>query len=160
VWPAEGERLWGVASGGGGRQLVVWGGRTQRRGARGVVQSVKERLERAVHGGVHRAGRSGGEGLEGLSGPELEGSKDAAVGTTRGENRGGTGAEDGGLKGGARRWGAPLIATRGDGRGRRNWWAANTMGGEVMGAGKQRWPLSKGGRRGPDAVGPWFGPGD
>jgi hypothetical protein len=51
-----------------------WGGNTQRRGARGVVDSAEERLERAVHGGARRAGSSSGEGLEGLSGLELEGS--------------------------------------------------------------------------------------
>jgi hypothetical protein len=62
----------GVVSEGGGRQLVVWGGRTRRRGARGVVELAEERLERAVHSGMHQAGRSGGEGPEGLSGLELK----------------------------------------------------------------------------------------
>jgi hypothetical protein len=47
-----------------------WGGNT--RSARGVVDSVEERLERAVRGGARRAGRSGGEGLEGLLGLELD----------------------------------------------------------------------------------------
>jgi hypothetical protein len=42
----------GAASGGGGRQLRVWGGCTRRRGARGVVESVGEMLERAVDGGT------------------------------------------------------------------------------------------------------------
>jgi hypothetical protein len=32
--------------------------------------------------------------------------------------------EDEGQKGGAHRWGAPLIAARGGGRGRQNQWAA------------------------------------
>jgi hypothetical protein len=50
-----------------------WGGNTRRRSARGVVDSVEERLERAVHGGARRAGRSGGEGPEGLLGLELDG---------------------------------------------------------------------------------------
>jgi hypothetical protein len=71
---AGGEWRWGPASRGGGRQLAVWGGRTRRRGARGVVDSAKERLERGVRGGARRAGRSNGEGMEGLSGLELEGS--------------------------------------------------------------------------------------
>jgi hypothetical protein len=51
-----------------------WGGNTQWCGARGVVDSVEERLERVVRGGTCRAGRSGGERPEGLSGLELEGS--------------------------------------------------------------------------------------
>jgi hypothetical protein len=42
----------GAASGGGGRQLRVWGGCSRRRGARGVVESVGEMLERAVDGGT------------------------------------------------------------------------------------------------------------
>jgi hypothetical protein len=58
----RGERRWVVASDGGGRQLVVRGGRTRRRGARGVVKLVEERLERAVGDGARRAGRSSGEG--------------------------------------------------------------------------------------------------
>jgi hypothetical protein len=37
-----GERRWGAVSGGGGRQLTAWGGRTRRRGARGVVDEVRE----------------------------------------------------------------------------------------------------------------------
>jgi hypothetical protein len=49
-----------------------WGGNTWWRGIRGVVDSTEERLERAVSGGTHRAGRSGSEGPEGLSGLELE----------------------------------------------------------------------------------------
>jgi hypothetical protein len=69
-WSARGERRWGAASGGGGRQLVVRGGQTRQRGAQGVVDSAEERLEWAVRGGAHRAGRSGGEGPEGLSGLE------------------------------------------------------------------------------------------
>jgi hypothetical protein len=60
---------------GGGRQLAMRGGRTWWRGAWGVVESVEERLERAVRGGMHRAGRSYAEGPEGLSGLELEGSQ-------------------------------------------------------------------------------------
>jgi hypothetical protein len=63
----------GAASGGGDRQLVVRGGRTRRRCARGVVDSAEDRLEWAVRGGVHQSRRSGGEGPEGLSGLELEG---------------------------------------------------------------------------------------
>jgi hypothetical protein len=51
-----------------------WGGNTRRRGARGVVDSAEERLERAVRSGTRWAGRSGDEGLEGLLGLELEGS--------------------------------------------------------------------------------------
>jgi hypothetical protein len=31
--------------------------------------------DEAICGGMHRAGRSGGEGPEGLSGPELDGSQ-------------------------------------------------------------------------------------
>jgi hypothetical protein len=50
-----------------------WGGNTRWRSARGVVDSVEERLERAVRGGACRAGRSGGEGPEGLLGLELDG---------------------------------------------------------------------------------------
>jgi hypothetical protein len=46
----------GVASGGGGRQLAVWGGCIWWRGARGVVKSVGERLEWAVHGGLAAVG--------------------------------------------------------------------------------------------------------
>jgi hypothetical protein len=42
----RGERRWGAVSGGGGRQLTARGGRTQRRGARGVVNVVREGLER------------------------------------------------------------------------------------------------------------------
>jgi hypothetical protein len=49
------------------------GGHTWRPGARGVVDSAEERLERAVCGSAHRAGGSNGEGPEGLSGLELEG---------------------------------------------------------------------------------------
>jgi hypothetical protein len=52
---------------------VVWGGRTQWRGARVVVDSAEGRLEWAVHGGMRRAGRTGGEGSEGFSRLELEG---------------------------------------------------------------------------------------
>jgi hypothetical protein len=63
----------GAASGGCGRQLTMWGGHTQRRGARGVVESAEERLERAIHGNAHQVGRSGREGPEGFSGLELEG---------------------------------------------------------------------------------------
>jgi hypothetical protein len=32
-------------------------------------------------------------------------------------------------------------------------------GNDTVGAARQWQPLSEGGRRGPDAVGPWFGPG-
>jgi hypothetical protein len=63
----------GAAFGGGGRQRAVRGGRTRECGARSVVDSAQERLERAIHSSAHRVGRSGGEGLEGLSGLELEG---------------------------------------------------------------------------------------
>jgi hypothetical protein len=63
----------GVVSGGGGRWLTVRGGRTRRHGARGVVESTEQRLERVVRGGAHRAGRSNDEGPEGMSGLELEG---------------------------------------------------------------------------------------
>jgi hypothetical protein len=52
---------------------VVRGGRTQRRGARGVLDSAEERLEQAVRGGTSQAERSSGEGPEGLLGLELEG---------------------------------------------------------------------------------------
>jgi hypothetical protein len=45
-----------VGSRGGGRQLVVRGGRTRHRGARGVVESVEERLERAIRGSLVAAG--------------------------------------------------------------------------------------------------------
>jgi hypothetical protein len=45
-----------VASGGGGRWLGVRGGCTQRRGARGLVETVGERPERAVRGGSTMAG--------------------------------------------------------------------------------------------------------
>jgi hypothetical protein len=41
----------GAASGGGGRRLGVQGGCTRWRGAQGVVETVGERLERAVRGG-------------------------------------------------------------------------------------------------------------
>jgi hypothetical protein len=41
----------GAASGGGGRWLGVQGGCTRWRGAQGVVETVGERLERAVRGG-------------------------------------------------------------------------------------------------------------
>jgi hypothetical protein len=56
----------GVASRGGGRQLTVRGGCTRRRGARGVVESIGERLERAVRGGSIAVGmwRSGGRKAE------------------------------------------------------------------------------------------------
>jgi hypothetical protein len=40
----------GAASGGGGRQLTVLGGCTWRRGARGMVESIRGRPKRAVHG--------------------------------------------------------------------------------------------------------------
>jgi hypothetical protein len=63
----------GSASGDGGRQLAVRGDRTRRYGHRSVVDSAEERLEWAIHGGMHRAGRSYSEGPEGLSGLELEG---------------------------------------------------------------------------------------
>jgi hypothetical protein len=63
----------GAAFGGGGRQRAVQGGHTRWCGARSVVDSAQERLERAVHGSAHQVRRSGGEGLEGLSGLELEG---------------------------------------------------------------------------------------
>jgi hypothetical protein len=52
----RGERLRGAASVGRGRQHVVRGGRTRRRGARGVVESVEERLERAIRGSLVAAG--------------------------------------------------------------------------------------------------------
>jgi hypothetical protein len=52
VWSAGGERQWGAASGGGGRQLAVREGRTRRRGARSVVEAVGEGPEQATHGGL------------------------------------------------------------------------------------------------------------
>jgi hypothetical protein len=60
---------------GAGWQLTVRGGRTRWRGAQGVVKSIEERLERVVHGCRRRAGRSGGDGPEGLLGLELDGSQ-------------------------------------------------------------------------------------
>jgi hypothetical protein len=41
----------GAVSGAGGRRLGVRGGCTRRRGAQGVVKTVRERPERAVRGG-------------------------------------------------------------------------------------------------------------
>jgi hypothetical protein len=65
------------------------------------------------------------------------------------------GTKSGGGRKGAPRWGwAPFIAARGDGRQRRG----NGGGRGAVGAARQRPPLSEGGRCGPDAVGPWFGP--
>jgi hypothetical protein len=72
VWSVGGERRWGAVAGGGGRQLAVRGGRTRRHCAQSVVDSAKERLERAVSGGARQAGNSGCEGPEGLSGLEVE----------------------------------------------------------------------------------------
>jgi hypothetical protein len=63
----------GNRDGGGGRWLTVRGGRTRWHGARGVVESAEQRLERAFHGGACRVWRSNDDGLEGLSGLELEG---------------------------------------------------------------------------------------
>jgi hypothetical protein len=70
-----GEQWWVATSEGGGRQIMLREGRTRERGAQGMVKSVKERLEQAVRGSACRAGRCGGDGPEGLSGPELEGSQ-------------------------------------------------------------------------------------
>jgi hypothetical protein len=55
---------------GGGRRrpgVVVGSSRCEE------VVLTEERLERALRGSTHRAGRSGGEGPEGLWGLELEG---------------------------------------------------------------------------------------
>jgi hypothetical protein len=52
----------GATSGDGGRKC----------GAPGVVDSAEERLECAVRDSTRRAGRSSGEGPEGLSGLELK----------------------------------------------------------------------------------------
>jgi hypothetical protein len=69
VWSAGGERRWGAASRGGGRQLTVRGGRTQRRGARGVVESVEEMLEQVVHDGSVVMGiEQGGAAVRGRRG--------------------------------------------------------------------------------------------
>jgi hypothetical protein len=51
----------------------VRGGQTRWRGARVVVDSAEERLERATCCGAGQAGRSGSEGPEGLPELELEG---------------------------------------------------------------------------------------
>jgi hypothetical protein len=81
-----------VGSRGGGRQLVVRGGRTQRCGARGVVKSVEERLERAVHGGsatadVERGGATV-RGRRGCQGRSWKGHRGAPM---RGGAQGGDG---------------------------------------------------------------------
>jgi hypothetical protein len=78
----------GAASGGGGRRLVVRGGCTRWRGARGVVKMVGERPERAIRGGS------------------------AAAGTTVRWR-----LKSGGGRKGASRWGwVPFIAGKGGGR--------------------------------------------
>jgi hypothetical protein len=43
---------------GGGRQLAVHGGRTRQRGARGVVEAVREGPKPAVHGGLVMASKA------------------------------------------------------------------------------------------------------
>jgi hypothetical protein len=74
VWSAGGERRWGWRLGGGGQQLTVRGGRTQRRGARAVVESVEERMERAVHGGSVVTGiERGGAPVKGRRGAPVQG---------------------------------------------------------------------------------------
>jgi hypothetical protein len=92
----------GAASGGGGRQLVVWGGCTWRRCAQGMVESVGERTEQVVHGGSVAAGTMAQWGA-----------------------KGGGGRKD------APRWGwAPFIAARGGGRRRRG--GGESVGGEMV----------------------------
>jgi hypothetical protein len=58
----------GNGGGGGDRQLAVRGGCTRWRGARGVVESVVERLEWAVHGGSVAAGMAAQWGVKGGGG--------------------------------------------------------------------------------------------
>jgi hypothetical protein len=43
---------------GGGQQLTVWGGRTRRHGARGVVEAVGEGPEPAVRDGLAMASKA------------------------------------------------------------------------------------------------------
>jgi hypothetical protein len=157
---------------GGGRHLAVRGGRTRWRGARGVVESVKERLERAVCGGTPRVGRSSGEGSEGLSGLELEGSQrcTGGGGARGGDSRArwwpeeavlgepGCGSQRRHEARRKQRWGvsARWRSKRGSSsvgrspysRTRRWPRAAEPLGGEVVGAGKRWWPLFEGGQHG------------
>jgi hypothetical protein len=115
----------GAASGGGSRQLGVWGGCTQWRGARGVVKTVGEMPEWAVHGGLVVAGTM------------------AQWGKKQRRKRG-CSTRVGALYSCQRRW---MTAAWGNG------------GGGAVGMARWWRPLSEGGRRGPDTVGPWFGPG-
>jgi hypothetical protein len=52
------EWRWGGGVRGGGRQLAVHGGRTRQRGARGVVEAVREGPKPAVHGGLVMASKA------------------------------------------------------------------------------------------------------
>jgi hypothetical protein len=89
----------GAASGGGGRQLAVRGGRTQWRGAWGVVKSVEERLERVVHDGSVAVGieqgRAARRGQRSCRGWSWKGCRGAPA---RGGARGGDGREGGGRR--------------------------------------------------------------
>jgi hypothetical protein len=118
----------GAASGGGGRQLAVRGGCTQRCGARGVVESFGKRPERAICGGSATVGMTVQWGAKGEEGRK-----------------------------GTPRWGrAPFIAARGGGR--RQCGGGETVGEETVAARPWAWArqgrlLSKSGQRGLGAVG-------
>jgi hypothetical protein len=82
----------GAASGGRGWQITMQGGRTQPRSARGVVESVEERLERVVHGGLGAAGvEQGGATVRGQRGCRGRSWKGHRGATTQGGARGGDG---------------------------------------------------------------------
>jgi hypothetical protein len=149
VWSARGERWWGAASGGGGRQLAVRGGRTQWCGARGAVKSIEERLEWAVHGGSVAVGvERGGAAVRGRRGCRArswKGHRGAPTwgGARGGDDRAGWWPEEATLGGpgcGSRRWNSDRRKQRWGVNGRRRSKRGSSSAGHSPYSRMTRWP--------------------